>query len=135
MSTRILIDIPPDLLQAANIMQYANRQNLIARERINAFKSKAAFAIKQKAEDEGSDDKNKAVPEYRDDDLSISQSRDKMSWFCVWQEFEGSYTEDRNVGIYSYSINSSMNTSIKIGTWADEDDRFFQNVSNLSFVL
>lgn len=135
MSTRISIDIPSDVLESAGMMQYANRNKLATRENKNTFKKKVKIEADKQLVSIQNDTKNRAVPEYKDDEIFRSSAKDNFSWLAVWHDQVGSYDEDNPGGGSTGQIEVSMANSRLTSSKALSDDRYFANINNLSFLL
>ncbi len=138
MTTRISVDLPADLLEAANLNQYRNRNRLASREDENRFKHDAMKQVKLLPATDKKDLYKGAVDNLSRPYIPYPVYRDRIAWMIVWHNQKGSFIEDYNVqpgGSIKGSSSVSMATSVIINTKAREDDRYFRDVEQLSFLL
>jgi hypothetical protein len=93
MTTRIGIDLPPDLLEAARISQSINRNRLLSRESIN----KTNTQIQQRISvlDDGLVEPWKsAVPEYKPPAIALSKTKNEFTWAATEEYFDRALAYD-----------------------------------------
>lgn len=113
MTTRIGIDLPPDLLEAARISQSINRNRLLSRESRN--KTNAQIQQRISVLDDGLVEPWKsAVPEYKPPAIALSGGASQFS-FCLFVEetlFDGINSGTLFNGINRFSVFSKRFSSV-----------------------
>lgn len=138
MTTRISVDLPADLLEAANLNQYRNRTRLATRENGSKFKQDALKQVELLPAKDKKDLYKGAVPEYTRKFSLPSGAKDRIAWMIVWHDLNGSFIQDTNLqpgGSISGTSTATIATSALIGDKALSDTRYFEDVNNLSFLL
>ncbi len=93
MTTRIGIDLPPDLLEAARISQSINRNRLLSRESRN--KTNAQIQQRISVLDDGLVEPWKsAVPEYKPPAIALPKAKNEFTWAAIEEYFDRALAYD-----------------------------------------
>ncbi len=136
MTTRISVDLPADLLEAANLNQYRNRTRLATRENGSKFKQDALKQVELLPAKDKKDLYKGAVPEYRQSIALSKTSNIDFGWLIVEESCKNltySNTVDACQQTRFNGRNIDYDYSFAAGTRVSSGSRYFKD-SQISYM-
>jgi hypothetical protein len=129
-TTRISVDLPADLLEAANLNQYKNRNRLASREDENRFKQNAKKQVKLIPLKDKKDLYKGASLEYKQSIVLPKSGSVDFGWLAIEETcktFFANNTIDICQGLFSTKVDINYGYSFAVGSRVTDSDRYFND--------